>query len=291
MSSFTWTDWTMSGTMINKQYQTGNWGLSTQSPAYNYSAALISNLAVPDGSSNYLVKMKLRSSSLGSSVAGGILFLRASSDTSAANPNVGTYYRIDFSSSDATVTKRVGGVITTLGTYGLSPNLYDGATVVARVNGSQIIFWAEPGSTPVTITDSSITSGKPGVGLYYTTTKITEIYLGPISPPTPIDPSSISTSSFSNRVDIQWSGLTNGTYRTTLSSVTISRGGSQIGALYTSTANSYSDTTVSPSTTYNYSLTATDTFGASTTSSFSVTTPPSGSVDPRRVGLRNNGAY
>jgi YD repeat-containing protein len=54
----------------------------------------------------------------------------------------------------------------------------------------------------------------------------------------------------------------------------------------------FSDTTVAAGTTYTYQIYAFDFFLNSTASStFTVTTPPSGGIDPRRVGVRPTGAY
>ena len=52
------------------------------------------------------------------------------------------------------------------------------------------------------------------------------------------------------------------------------------------------DETVQPSTSYTYRVYAVDFhYNLSPTETFNVTTPPSGSVDPRRVGLRPTGTY
>ncbi len=52
------------------------------------------------------------------------------------------------------------------------------------------------------------------------------------------------------------------------------------------------DATVSPSSTYHYQVAAADYHGnVGPAANFTISTPPAGSIDPRRVGVRPTGAY
>ena len=137
-----------------------------------------------------------------------------------------------------------------------------------------------------------IKTGTPGVGLWDTpaVNGIESVRIGArnLTPPAPIDRATIGTSSFPDRVDMHWTDppdvtgvgiFIHGVYR---DGVEKDSGFNE---------NDYTDNTgVQPSTTYSYQLVSTS-FHSITSSpvTFTVTTPPAGSVDPRRVGVRPTG--
>jgi len=53
----------------------------------------------------------------------------------------------------------------------------------------------------------------------------------------------------------------------------------------------YTDLNVSPSTSYTYAIVPVDYHWNSSATVVTVTTPPAGSIDPRRVGVRPTGSY
>jgi RHS repeat-associated protein len=137
-----------------------------------------------------------------------------------------------------------------------------------------------------------LTTGQPGVGAYNTPAgnSIAEADLGPHDnvAPTAVLASGIQPMAFSNHVDVQWTGTTDDANGTGVLSYSIVRNG--VWILSTRNA-SFSDTTVSPSTTYNYIIYASDYHYNVTGTSFSVTTPAAGYIDPNRVGVQSLGTY
>jgi len=115
--------------------------------------------------------------------------------------------------------------------------------------------------------------------------------LGPLdrTPPSPVSVQSVRSSIFSNSVQLQWQTPpddANGTGVNRFDS--IPSPGSPVGYL----SSELYDGSVSPSTTYNYPIWAIDVHSNySSQTTVTVTTPPAGSVDPRRVGVRPTGSY
>ncbi len=141
--------------------------------------------------------------------------------------------------------------------------------------------------------DSSLSTGIPAIGAYGTISgdSMALVQIGQLDQvaPNSFNMSQIGTSPFSNRVDIQSPGVSDNSGGTGVAFYLIFKNGAYAASL---PSPEWSDTTVSPSTSYTYQLAAYDYHYNNTWSStFAVTTPPSGGVDPRRVGVRPTGAY
>jgi hypothetical protein len=141
-------------------------------------------------------------------------------------------------------------------------------------------------------TDSSITTGQPGVGARGTPSgnSVSSVEIGSLDriDPNPFNTQTIETSSFPTRVDMDWAGVTDNPNGSGFLLYQVLRNGSLVAML---AEPGYSDETVAPSTEYQYTLIAYDYHLNTTSTTFNVVTPPAGSVDPRRVGVRPTGAY
>jgi hypothetical protein len=132
--------------------------------SYDIGGALISSVAVPDGSSNYDVTTSLNSYS-----TYGIytIYLRASSDTTAGGA-AGTYYAVSINNIGSPVLqiqKRVSGVLSTLYSSSLSALPLHQFRAIMRWDGQIAVYFDS--TLMAAITDTSITSGQPGVGCSY----------------------------------------------------------------------------------------------------------------------------
>lgn len=139
--------------------------------------------------------------------------------------------------------------------------------------------------------DTTMAGGQPGIGVRGAPSgnTISQVQLGgiysgaPTMPPT----NEFGVSAFANKVEIQGPGASepNGPG---VAFYEWWRNGNSGGTLNSPTI---SDTSVSPSTNYTYYLVAVDFDLNSTQTTFSVTTPPAGAIDPRETGVRPTGAY
>ncbi|MEK7407925.1 MAG: hypothetical protein AAB225_22875, partial [Acidobacteriota bacterium] len=290
-------------TTINLTKWTQNGALTPTSggltaPSAN-GGSLISTVAVPDGTSEYEVKTTLTLTA-----SGGVYvhYLRASADAMSGPAAQGTYYAIElqyptFSGSACTASllayKRVSGVVTFLT-----------STIVPCRNGMvfrsvrlpapwEVISVQIDGLQYLVITDSSIATGKPGVGAYSTPAgnSIALVELGPadrVAPSGP-NPQSFGASVFPNKVDLQWQGSVDDANGIGFFVFSVVRDGAWLMCTRTP---ELSDPTVSPSTTYTYTIYAVDYhWNHSAAATITVTTPPAGSIDPRQIGVRPLGAY
>src|ERR1700682_3155297 len=99
----------------------------------------------------------------------------------------------------------------------------------------------------------------------------------------------ISASSFANRVDFAWQGASDDPNGTGVAFYWVFRNGVYVTEVPNAT---YSDSTVSPGTTYTYGFAPVDFHvNSAPGGAITVTTPPAGSVDPRQVGVRPTGTY
>jgi hypothetical protein len=142
------------------------------------------------------------------------------------------------------------------------------------------------------VTDASIASGQPGIGVRgapsantISFVQLSPIYAGaPSMPPT----TEIGVSDFANKVEIQFPGASEPA-GPGVSQYQLYRNGALLSSFG---GEGFVDLTVSPSTSYSYSLYAYDyDLNASAAATFSVTTPPTGAIDPRETGVRPTGSY
>jgi hypothetical protein len=263
--------------------------------------SLISKLAVPDGSSQYEVKMTLTLAASGGTY---VSYLRGSTNAMSGPGAQGTYYSVELQnptfsggncSATLAVNKRASNAVTVLS-----------STVVACQSGMTIRSVYSSGVTlpPILVyvnnvlylqvQDASITNGQPGIGAFGTPAgnSVARVDLGPLDRVAPgaIAQSSIGSSVFPTRVDMQWPGVVddaNGIGLLGYKAYIDQDGDSDLFP-----DPEFSDTTVQPGQVYQYAFWAVDQHGnASSTASVVVNTPPAGSIDPRRVGVRPTGSY
>ncbi|MGO9095977.1 MAG: hypothetical protein ACLQGV_12210, partial [Bryobacteraceae bacterium] len=252
----------------------------------------ISTLAVPDGTNEYEVRLTFNLTASGGTYAA---YLRASSNAMSGPSAQGTYYSVElqnptFSGSACTATlainERQNSTVTALGST-LVPCHTDSILRAVRTP-TQMTVWLD-GVDYLTVTDASITTGKPGVGAWATPSgnSIARVDLGPLDriAPSPVNAASVAISELPNRVDMKWDPAQDNANGVGAALYNLYRNGVPLATL---SATEFTDEAVSPGTTYTYKVYAedyhlnTETTGAS----FNATTPAAGAVDPRRVGLR-----
>ncbi len=253
-------------------------------------SSLISSI---DAGNDYEVRTIIRSR-LG---YGGTLYhyLRASTDALNGLTPTGTFYSVEVENGGEeagtlVVNKRVNGTLTQLGSVQIA--CPDGTEVRSIIRGNRLDVWVN-GFLYLSLTDSSLAYGQPGIGVFTAGmfgTSIARVDLGRIDTTAPpaVSAQSIATYPLPNSVDMQWKGGDN-TNGIGVGHYLIYRN----GQFYEETASAeFTDEAVSPSTTYTYGIVARDYHrNDSTQTTFTVTTPPSDSVDTRRVGVRSLGSY
>jgi YD repeat-containing protein len=146
-------------------------------------------------------------------------------------------------------------------------------------------------------------SGKPGVAIDLTWTGtgtsglISRVDIGPWDnvPPNAVNASTIRSTPYNTRVDIQWGATTDDPVGTGIYSYTLLRNGTPIASGQNLT--SFSDQAVQQATTYTYAIQATDFHqNVSPQTTFTVTTLDTHvnitiATPPSRIGVRPTGAY
>jgi RHS repeat-associated protein len=257
--------------------------------------SLISKIAVPDASSDYEVKARLALPSQGGTYT---IYTRASDNALAGSPPQGTFYAVEIENP----TIWSGGFTADLRVYKVINNAVTELswTMAYCRNGMEVRVVQRPGQLGVfldnhphvILSDNGITSGKPGIGGrgMPAGNSISLVELGPLDRVAPgaVPPTSVGTSVFANRYDAQWQGVSDDANGAGLAYYTIYRNGSWFANI---TRPTYSDATVSPSTTYTIRIDSMDRHLNWATSTINIVTPSAGSIDPRRVGIHPNGAY
>ncbi|MCW5980888.1 MAG: hypothetical protein KIT09_22595 [Bryobacteraceae bacterium] len=122
---------------------------------------------------------------------------------------------------------------------------------------------------------------------------ISQAALGPRdrAAPNPVDLASVAVAAFPNRVDLRWQGVTDDVNGTGVYQYTVYRGTTGLWG-FMAWEDTISDPGVAAGQSYTYRISPSDFhFTQAAWTDVPVTTPPAGSVDPRRVGVRANGAY
>ena len=289
-------NWTNNGTVTY-----ANGGFTSAS-----AGSLVSTITPPVYAPDYEVYANIFLNASG----GNYSFLLRASDN-ALPPSTGTFYSVElqnptFSGGACTATlafsKTVSGVTTTLS----SGSIWCSSLVQWRIaiRGTTILVHqrattasqmpANSTWTPVLWTgDSSITSGKPGLAVRGAPSNnyINWANLGPTdgTPPNAVDLHNLSTSSYATRIDMQWKGASDDSNGTGVAFYQMFRlnGGSWSFLNFIFQAlGDFTDSTVAAGHLYTYLLRACDYHANCTDLQFSATTPPTGSIDPRQVGLR-----
>ena len=217
-------------------------------------------------------------------------YLRATSNALATSSTSGTgsYISVEFlPSGSLTVNQCVSGSLTQLGHTTVS--LPAGATVRTVIWSTTL--WVFVNNVQVFIQTVPATTGQPGFGGYGYSTGYTHIAVGrhdTIAPATP-NATEVRTSILPNDISMQWQGVADDTNGVGVWQYQVTRGGSSLAY---ATGTEVGDSTVSASTSYTYSITATDYHGnVSGAATFTVSTPAAGAVDPRRTGIYTTGSY
>src|SRR5581483_8449706 len=139
----------------------------------------------------------------------------------------------------------------------------------------------------------TVRSGLPGIAVANTPSgngiSVVSLFPNDATAPVPVSAPSIQTSVRPTAASIRWTGTADDSNGSGLMGYYIFRDNTY---LLDTSAPEMEDTTLSPGTTYTYTIYPYDFFNNWTTpTSFTVTTPPAGSIDPRQVGVRSDGAY
>jgi hypothetical protein len=134
--------------------------------------------------------------------------------------------------------------------------------------------------------------GQPGIGGrdMPAGNSISEVDLGPhvTTPPNAVNPQTIGTSSFPDHVDVQWQGVGDPS-GIGLALYWIVKDGQ---TWYMTQSPEFTDETVTPSSTHTYEIIPDDWHNnLASGTSFTITAPPSGAIDPRRTGVQPLGTY
>ncbi|MCC7496339.1 MAG: hypothetical protein IT160_02100 [Bryobacterales bacterium] len=259
--------------------------------------SLISNLNVPDGTPRYEVRSILHLPASGGTY---IHYLRASNDALSAPAPAGTYYAIELQnpayaqdgSCSATLAayKRVSGVVTLLGSN--QTTCSDGMILRSVYTGSGFLAYVND-QLALSGTDSSIASGKPGIGIRDApqVNSIGTTSLGGLdtTAPAALAPKALTISAFSDHVELQWRASADDPNGIGLYSYSLYRDGNFLFTDYHE--NQVEDASVSAGVTYSYRVDAVDFHGNTASTTVSVTTPSTWSMDPRQVGTRPTGVY
>lgn len=233
-----------------------------------------------------------------------ITYLRATSDALSGPALAGTFYALEvqnptFSNGVCTATlalyRQQGGTNTQIFAYTIA--CHNGMVVRSAAGAGWLMIYLDDG-TYYWLPESSIATGQPGIGARDTPdgNGVSEVDLGPwdrIAPGTPVNlqGGSQGLTAFPDHIDMQWPGVVDDANGTGVWAYQIYRDGNYVTNQLASVPG-FVDATVSPGTTYSYTIYALDYhLNYSPPASFSITTPPAGAIDPRRWGVRPGGTY
>jgi len=244
--------------------------------------------------SDYEVRMTLKLATSGGSYTA---YLRASSNAADGSiSHSGTYFAIVLYNptfSGSACSANLTAIKTGFSIGSTTVPCHDGMEIRAIIKSNKLRAVVD-GVIFLDLTVSGISSGRPGVGASDVTptgNAVSQVQFGNIDTSAPTAPvmSGAATLVLPNRIDVQWPGSgDNGGIG--VAQYKLTRNGS---AWITVQTPEFSDQAVSPGTTYQYTAAACDYhFNCSAASpALSVTSAPTGAVDPRRVGTRPDGSY
>ena len=170
-----------------------------------------------------------------------------------------------------------------------------GVDVILYVNNSLAMFYHDTNSL-------AISGGSVGFNFAWgaANTYVSEGDVGPLdtTAPNAVPSANFTSSAFTNHVDLQWTAATDNTNGIGVYGYQILRNGTLLTSTPITTL-SYSDLTVSPSSTYTYTVRVVDYHWNHTDTSITVNTPfiathgpyPSATPDGFRTGVKPTGAY
>lgn len=251
---------------------------------------------VNPGVNNYEISTTIKLNSGGATYSH---FIRATSNARTGSSPQGTFYAVDLnissyvSGGNCSATISIDYVNNGAKTSALLPVstwCRDGMELRTVMSSTRGIHVFVDGAWVGTVDPVLIGTGQPGVGVRGSTTagSISQVRLGALDTTAPtISPASnVLTVPVASAVDIQWQSSTDagrGFWK-----YDIFRNGQYITSVPESV---YTDQTVQPGTTYTYTITAMDYHINTNSVTFNVVTPPTGSIDQRRTGVRPTGSY
>ena len=264
--------------------------------------SLIFNQSIAAPSTFYEVHFKL---SLPSAGGNYFVYLRASSNAQYVSGNTGTYYAVEIAnptgsggnySATLNFIKSVSGSVSTPYTTSITPSNGSDIRIVMSENDGILVYLNNKFWTSWADQSSPITSGQPGVGVSAAPSGngFNSIDIGQLdtTPPNTVNTQLVGTSASPNRVDIQFPDVLDQNVTppgaTGVAYYQFFRNGNWLSL--TGTPN-FEDHSVQPSTNYTYLIEACDFHANCSSASINVTTPPSGAIDPREVGVRPTGTY
>lgn len=291
-------NWTQNGSVSG-----GSSGLTATSSS---GGSVISTLSVPYTSpatpEYYEVKATFNFTNSGGTYA---IYLDASSNAKSGPSAAGTFYSIELTptvssgscSATLVLNKSVSGSITQIISFPVTCATTTVVRAVRTLNPFANVFAIYVNNVFVWDgSDSTITSGQPGVGGWNMPSgnSIESASLGQLDVVAPyaINRDTIGVTAFANQVNLQWGGTTDNLPNGVgLAFYEIFRNSTFIGLIPAGYENTFTDDDVSPSTTYTYTFYGFDWHLNYSALAYTVSTPPSGAIDPRRVGVRTTGAY
>jgi RHS repeat-associated protein len=239
------------------------------------------------------------------STSGGtyVQYLRATANARSGPAPAGTFYSVELSptfsgtncSASLYLFKKESASSPTMVMLGGNSSIpcRSGMSIRSVMRGSMIFVYADDVSY-ISASDSSLPTGQPGLGAWATpagNNAIRTVALGSVDLVSPAPPlaTSIRTSAVPNRIELQWQGADDGTDGIGVAYYLVQRTG---GFSRLMRSPELTDDTVSASTPYSYAMYSIDFHGNwSTATTFSITTPGTGAIDARRIGVRPTGAY
>lgn len=258
--------------------------------------AVLSSVAVPDGTADYEVRATLTIAQNGGSF---IVYLRATTGSLLQGGNPGTYFAVDLSSPNCSGTncsallylfQSVAGSISYWG--GSAVPCHNGSVLRAMIRGNTIAVYIDDVLYGLYDASAISTGGHPGVGMVGppTANGIARVELGPAdrTAPTAVNAGTVQTSSFPNHVDLHWTASSDDANGVGIAYYDVYRNGVWVNHTI---SPQFTDTAVSASTSYTYWIVPVDFHLNSVLTAVPVSTPAAGSVDPRVVGVRPTGTY
>jgi chitodextrinase len=257
--------------------------------------SLISKVGSPTGN-DYEVRANIRLVASGGTYT---LFARATADAQTGGAGAGTYLAYEmrnptfdangYCSANFLVLKRVGGLVSVL--HSFTSACRNGMTMRLAVRGDFLLTYNDQLWTHV-MSGLGIASGQPGVGGYATPSgNAIGLQAGPADTVAPgvVPSASLGVAAFSNRIEMQWQGAPDDANGIGFSTYYVYRNGSFLGLTHQSI---FADETVAPGSTYTYQIWVVDQhYNWAGPTSANLTAAPAGATEPRRIGVRPDGAY
>jgi hypothetical protein len=258
--------------------------------------SLISKVASPTGN-DYEVRASVRLTASGGTYT---LFARATADARTGGAGGGTYIAHEmrnptfdangYCSATFVILQSVAGTVTALGSH--VSGCRDGMILRLVVRGSLTIAYVDQSAWFI-YSSSGVPSGQAGVGAYATPAgnaiSVVNIGAGDNVAPPPVPAQSVGVAAFANRIEMQWQGVVDDSAGVGLWCYVVHRDNQHLGV---PTQSNYVDDTVAPGSTHEYRIYALDQhYQVSSAITFTVPAAPAGSTEPRRIGVRPDGAY